>query len=176
MWRNQQWLAVVGAISLSLVYRIAHVAARRVAVLTMLFRISPRIVTSQLRRNEERSATLLSHCSPLCCPTSLRCILPQHFRSECRLDARRRRRENLFFLHENDATICISQRFQCTKPVFFRPRHVRRCNVGKQVYTIFIMQRVMWFKISSNRVAVTYNTSVHIRVQQYFHYLNDGAY
>lgn len=112
-----------GAISLSLVYRIAHVATRRRAD-DAFSRISPRIVTSRPCRNEERSATLLSRCSPLCCPASLRRILPQRFRSECRLDARRRR-----FVHGNDAMICISRRFQRTKPDYFsslRPRHARR--------------------------------------------------
>lgn len=33
---------------------------------------------------KERSATLLSRCSPLCCPASLCRILPQRFRPECR--------------------------------------------------------------------------------------------
>lgn len=127
-----------GAISLSLVYRIAHIATRCVAVLTMLFRVSSRIVTGRLRR--ARRATLLSHCSPLCCPASLRRALPQRFRPECRADATAREQ----LLGENDATICASCRdFNVQSEL--RPRQTRRsvaASSEKQVYTpIVIMHR-----------------------------------
>jgi len=83
----------------------AHCEAMRcIVVLMMLFRDFPTHRYWLTKYVKERSATLLSHCSRLYCPASLRRILPQRFRSEMS----RRCLAGEQFLRGNDVTICIS--------------------------------------------------------------------
>lgn len=115
----------------------------------------------RLRRTKRDSfyRTALLYVVPLPCAAYYRSVSA----SECRSDG-----QESSFCVETTRRFVYHRDFNVQNEL--RPRQARRCNVGKQVYTlpILIMHRAIILRLAWSRVVVTYTC-------KYFHYLNDGA-